>query len=104
MTPNYSNKGMLYCWNELHGFCNEEVWEMKHLDVVLEELNAFDEESPNLRLDNGKMIGESFLNASKKVLRRMIDLIQKAKKHNVRVFIASDWCYEDAEQFIRKVR
>lgn len=100
--PNYSDKGMLCCWNELTGFDNEEVWEMKHFDVVLEELNAFDEE--NLRDENGDITGKSLIDDSKKVLHRMIDLIQKAKKHKMRVFIASDWCYEDAEQFIRKVR
>lgn len=101
-TPNYSDKGMLYCCNQLTGFCDDEIWEMKHFDIVLEELNAFDEEK--LRDENGKMLEESFLNDSKKVLHHMIDLIQKAKEHKMRVFIASDWCYEDAEQFIRKVR
>ena len=101
----YSDKGMLYCYNQLTGFCNEEVWEMKHLDVVLGELNAFDEKNPNVRLDNGEVLkDDSLLDNSKKVLHRMVDLIKKAKKHNMRVFIASDWCYEDAEQFIRKVR
>lgn len=101
-TPDYSDKGMLYCWNELHGFCDDEVWEMEHFDVVLEELNAFDEE--NLRDENGEMLEESFLNDCKTVLHRMIDLIQKAKEQKMRVFIASDWCYEDAEQLISKVR
>ena len=103
-TPNYSDKGMLYCYTKDIGFCDGEVWEMKHFDVVLEELNAFDEENPNLRLDNGEMLKGSLIDDSKKVLHRMIDLIQKAKEHKMRVFIASDWCYEDAEELIRKVR
>ena len=72
-TPDYQKNGIVECYFNHDGFYDDK-WEMKFLDVVLEELNIFNEKG----LDT---VDKKIIDESKEIIKKLRCFINMAKKN-----------------------
>lgn len=77
--PDYQRNGIAECYFNHDGFYDDK-WEMKSMDVVLEELNIFNEKG----LDT---VDKKIIDESKEIIKKLCCFIDMAIKNKKTVYI-----------------